>query len=76
MAPRCTGEVKNECQMRIIKELSESRWRVKRGGLVVMRGKDSEEDTLVRRLWHSLQAVEARFILPSSEEPPPLFPGG
>jgi hypothetical protein len=31
--------------------------------------------TLVRRFWHSLQAVEARFILPSSEAPPLPFGG-
>lgn len=33
------------------------------------------EGTLVRRFWHSLQAVEARFILPSSECPLPPFGG-
>lgn len=32
--------------------------------------------TLVRRFWHSLHAVEALFIRPSSEGPPPLLPSG
>lgn len=41
----------------------------------VYEGWCKEGGTLVRRLWHSLQAVEARLILPSSEGPPG-YPGG